>query len=112
MRRLIAASGAMFLCSICRLAQLLIERAVSADGGLEFILRNQSWQELAGELLPGTIGSELQEWISQQLLCQRCILESECRHRHPRHIRRPAQQVFLCRGQPQRDSSPSVAGGF
>jgi hypothetical protein len=45
----------------CRLAQLLIERVVIADGGLEIIWRDQGWQELAGELLPGTIGAELQE---------------------------------------------------
>ena len=34
---------------------------VIADGGLEIIWRDQGWQELAGELLPGTIGAELQE---------------------------------------------------
>lgn len=45
----------------CRLAQLLIERVVIADGGLEIIWRDQGWQELAGELMPGTIGAELQE---------------------------------------------------
>jgi hypothetical protein len=46
----------------CRLAQLLIERVVIADGGLEIVWRDQGWQELAGELMPGTIGAELQEW--------------------------------------------------
>lgn len=45
----------------CRLAQLLIERVVIADGGLEIVWRDQGWQELAGELMPGTIGAELQE---------------------------------------------------
>ena len=45
-----------------RLAKLLIERVVIADGGLEIVWRDQGWQELAGELMPGTIGAELQEW--------------------------------------------------
>jgi hypothetical protein len=43
-------------------ASLLIERVVIADGGLEIIWRDQGWQKLAGELLPGTIGTELLEW--------------------------------------------------
>jgi hypothetical protein len=51
----------LFPAEQCRLAQLLIERVVIADGGLEIIWRDQGWQELAGELLPGTIGAELQE---------------------------------------------------
>lgn len=42
------------------MGQLLIERVVIADGGLETIWRDQGWQELA-ELLPGSIGAELQE---------------------------------------------------
>ena len=46
----------------CRLAQVLIERVVIAGGGLEIIWRDQGWHELAGELMPGTIGAELQEW--------------------------------------------------
>lgn len=45
----------------CRLAQLLIERVVIADGGLEIVWRDRGWHELAGELMPGTIGAELQE---------------------------------------------------
>ena len=44
-----------------RLTQLLIERVVIAGDGLEIIWRDQGWQELARELLPGTIGAELQE---------------------------------------------------
>jgi len=44
----------------CR-TPLLIERVVVADGGLEIIWRDQGWQELAVELMPGTIGAELQE---------------------------------------------------
>ena len=33
---------------LAALAQLLIERVVIADGGLEIIWRDQGWQELAG----------------------------------------------------------------
>lgn len=45
----------------CRLAQLLIERVVLGDSGLEIVWRDQGWHELALELTPGTIGAELQE---------------------------------------------------
>lgn len=45
----------------CHLAKLLIERVLIADGGLEIVWRDQGWQDLAAELLPGTIGAELQE---------------------------------------------------
>jgi hypothetical protein len=45
----------------CRLAQLLIERVVISDSGLEIVWRDQGWQQLATELAPGTIGAELQE---------------------------------------------------
>jgi hypothetical protein len=62
MRNLASLWRELFPAEQCRLAQLLIERVVVADGGLEIIWRNQGWQELAGELLPGTIGAELQEW--------------------------------------------------
>ena len=51
----------LFPAEQCRLAQLLIERVVVADGGLEIVWRDQGWQELAAELMPGTIGAELQE---------------------------------------------------
>lgn len=36
----------LFPAEQCRLAQLLIERVVMADGGLDIIWRDQSWQEL------------------------------------------------------------------
>jgi hypothetical protein len=62
MRNLASLWRELFPVEQCRLAQLLIERVVIADGGLEIIWRDQGWQELAGELLPGTIGAELQEW--------------------------------------------------
>ena len=62
MRRLATMWQQLFPVEQCRLAQLLIERVVIADGGLEIIWRDQSWQELAGELLSGSIGAELQEW--------------------------------------------------
>lgn len=44
----------------CRLAQLLIDRVVLGNGGLEIVWRDQGWQDLACELKPGTIGAELQ----------------------------------------------------
>ncbi len=62
MRNLAGLWHQLFPAEQCRLAQLLIERVVIADGGLEIIWRDQGWQELAGELLPGTIGAELLEW--------------------------------------------------
>ena len=62
MRNLASLWRELFPAEQCRLAQLLIERVVIADGGLEIIWRDQGWQELAGELMPGTIGGELQEW--------------------------------------------------
>lgn len=68
MRNLAAMWQQLFPAEQCRLAQLLIERAVIADGGLEIIWRDQGWQELAGELVPGTIGAELQEWEQMEEL--------------------------------------------
>ena len=62
MRNLASLWRELFPAEQCRLAQLLNERVVIADGGLEIIWRDQGWQELAGELMPGTIGGELQEW--------------------------------------------------
>ena len=48
-------------------AALSAPHMVIADGGLEIIWRDHGWQELAGELLPGTIGAELQEWEQQEV---------------------------------------------
>ncbi|WP_247422780.1 recombinase family protein [Ralstonia pseudosolanacearum] len=62
MRRLAALWQQLFPVEQCRLAQLLIERVVIADGGLEIVWRDAGWAQLAGELMPGTIGAELQEW--------------------------------------------------
>ena len=62
MRNLASLWRELFPTEQCRLAQLLIERVVIADGGLEIIWRDQGWQQLAAELVPGTIGAELQEW--------------------------------------------------
>lgn len=67
MRNLAGLWQQLFPVEQCRLAQLLIERVVIADGGLEIIWRDHGWQELAGELLPGTIGAELQEWEQQEV---------------------------------------------
>jgi hypothetical protein len=61
MRRLATMWQQLFPVEQYRLAQLLIERVIVADGGLEIVWRDQGWQELAGELMPGTIGAELQE---------------------------------------------------
>jgi len=61
MRRLATMWQQLFPVEQCRLAKLLIERVVVADGGLEIVWRDQGWQELADELMPGTIGAELQE---------------------------------------------------
>ena len=61
MRQLATMWQQLFPVEQCRLAQLLIERVVVADGGLEIVWRDQGWQELAAELMPGTIGAELQE---------------------------------------------------
>jgi site-specific DNA recombinase len=51
----------LFPAEQCRLAQLLIERVIVADEGLEIVWRDQGWRELAVDLIPGTIGAELQE---------------------------------------------------
>ena len=67
MRNLAGLWQQLFPVEQCRLAQLLIERVVIADGGLEIIWRDQGWQELAGELMPGTIGAELQEWEQKEV---------------------------------------------
>jgi hypothetical protein len=49
-----------------RLAQLLIERMVLGDDGLGIVWRDLGWRELAGELLLGTIGAELQELEAEE----------------------------------------------
>ncbi len=67
MRNLASLWRELFPAEQCRLAQLLIERVVIAVGGLEIIWGDHGWQELAGELLPGTIGAELQEWEQQEV---------------------------------------------
>jgi hypothetical protein len=51
----------LFPAEQCRIAQLLIERVLIADGELEIIWRDPGWEQLACELLPGSIGAELQE---------------------------------------------------
>lgn len=61
MRQLATMWQQLFPVEQWRLAQLLIERVVIADGGLEIIWRDRGWHELAGELMPGTIGAELQD---------------------------------------------------
>jgi DNA invertase Pin-like site-specific DNA recombinase len=68
MRQLATVWQQLFPAEQCRLAQLLIERVVIADGGLEIIWRDHGWQALATELMPGTIGAELQEWEQQEVV--------------------------------------------
>jgi DNA invertase Pin-like site-specific DNA recombinase len=61
MRNLAGLWHQLFPAEQCRLARLLIERVVIADGGLEIIWRDLGWQALSAELRPGSIGAELQE---------------------------------------------------
>jgi Recombinase. len=61
MRQLAEAWRELYPVEQCRLAQLLIDRVVLGDGGLEIIWSDLGWESLAAELLPGTIGAELQE---------------------------------------------------
>jgi DNA invertase Pin-like site-specific DNA recombinase len=61
MRNLAGLWHQLFPAEQCRLARLLIERVVMADGGLEIIWRDLGWQALSAELQPGSIGAELQE---------------------------------------------------
>jgi len=44
-----------------RIVQLLIERVILRDDGIEIRWREMGWQTLAGEMRPGTIGAELIE---------------------------------------------------
>ena len=60
MRNLAGLWQELFPTEQCRLAKLLIERMVIADGGLEIIWRDQGWQELAAEL--GSAGRPVEEF--------------------------------------------------
>ncbi|MDP2751125.1 MAG: recombinase family protein, partial [Rhodocyclaceae bacterium] len=44
-----------------RLVNLLIERVQLLSDGIDIVWREAGWKELAGELLPDTIGSEMLE---------------------------------------------------
>lgn len=61
MRQLATRWPQLFPVEQCRLVQLLIERIVLGDTGMEIIWRDSGWQELIRELIPGTIGAELAE---------------------------------------------------
>jgi hypothetical protein len=61
MRNLAAMWRTLYPAEQRRLAQLLIERVILGDNGLEIVWRDLGWRELAAELAPGTIGAELQE---------------------------------------------------
>lgn len=60
MRRLAELWSTLFPPEQRRLAQLLIERVVIGDGGMEILWHDAGWQSLAEELRPG-IGAELAE---------------------------------------------------
>ena len=60
MRNLASVWNELFIEEQCRLAQLLIERVIIADGGLEIFWHDQGWPALIRELQPGTLAAELQ----------------------------------------------------
>jgi len=61
MRQLAAVWPSLFPAEQRRLAQLLIERVLIGDDGLEILWRDAGWVELIDELPPGSIGAELAE---------------------------------------------------
>ncbi len=61
MRNLAGLWHQLFPAEQCRLARLLIERVIMANGDLKNIWRDLGWQALSEELRPGSIGAELQE---------------------------------------------------
>ncbi|MDR1423364.1 MAG: recombinase family protein [Azoarcus sp.] len=67
MRNLAAMWRTLYPAEQGRLAQLLIERVVLGDGGLEIVWRDLGWRELAASLLPGTVGAELQELEAEEV---------------------------------------------
>ncbi len=61
MRQLAVVWPSLFPAEQRRLAQLLIERVLIDDDGLEILWRDAGWVELIDELRPGSIGAELAE---------------------------------------------------
>jgi len=61
MRQLAAVWPSLFPAEQRRLAQLLIERVLIGDDGLEILWRDAGWVELIDELRPGSISAELVE---------------------------------------------------
>ncbi len=61
MRQLASVWPSLFPAEQRRLAQLLIERVLIGDDGLEILWRDAGWVELIDELRPGSIGAELAE---------------------------------------------------
>jgi site-specific DNA recombinase len=59
MRQLAAVWPSLFPAEQRRLAQLLIERVLIGDDGLEILWRDAGWVELIDELRSGSIGAEL-----------------------------------------------------
>jgi len=78
MRRLATIWQQLFPVEQCRLAQLLIERVVIADGGLEIVWRDQGWQELAG-LHHSTVNELL-----RLTLLERAVVQSILAGQQPR----------------------------
>ncbi|HBN8310279.1 recombinase family protein [Pseudomonas aeruginosa] len=61
MRQLAAVWPSLFPAEQRRLAQLLIERVLIGNDGLEILWRDAGWVELIDELRPNSIGAELAE---------------------------------------------------
>jgi DNA invertase Pin-like site-specific DNA recombinase len=61
MRQLATVWPSLFPAEQRRLAQLLIERVLIGDEGLEILWRDAGWVELIEELRPGSVGAELAE---------------------------------------------------
>lgn len=61
MRQLATAWPSLFPAEQRRLAQLLIERVLIGDGGLEILWRDAGWVALIEDLRPNSIGAELAE---------------------------------------------------
>ena len=65
MRRLGDVWKQLFPDEQARIVNLLIERVQLLSDGIDIVWRNCGWDELAGELVPGTIGAEMLELESE-----------------------------------------------
>jgi site-specific DNA recombinase len=57
--------GQLFPAEQQRIVQLLVERVILQEAGIEIRWREMGWQTLAGEMRPGSIGAELMELEAQ-----------------------------------------------